>query len=500
MGSRTKMSKVSARFLAVGFTLGFLLAVVPACSTAPAPTCSADCRGCCSSTGQCEGGFAPGACGINGNACVQCPFNQTCIGGLCGLITGSGGNSGTGGGTNAGGGNTPTGGGNTGGGETPMGGGPGGGINTGGGNTPTGGGVNTGGGEAPMGGGPGGGGGIAPCNSNNCAGCCANNVCWPGVASNNCGSGGKSCAICQVNQACIAGDCMQTGTGGSTGTGGGGGTGGGQGNGQIGSACTTDNDCSALGTGFKCRKVTDNGVTYPQGYCTSPCSTPHMPCGINAAGLCRGGPEDITVWGRGEKAGMCFARCPTPGQNTGCRSGYTCIDVTGPDDPGICWLNPLPDWYGGTPANKVGNACTNNSQCQNPPDPVLGFCQPQAASGSFQGGMCSAACYDDATGTLCGIGKLCARDVDSQTMQYTGAGFCVTRCTPSSGKSEANRPGYTCYTISDPNGFDTGMLFPSCDSQSGFCSQYPGTTCNSSTGYCCTGDGGCAEFLPFIGQ
>ena len=202
----------------------------------------------------------------------------------------------------------------------------------------------------------------------------------------------------------------------------------------------------------------------------------------------------------GEKAGMCFASCPTPGQTTGCRSGYTCIDISGPANPGICWLNPLPDWYGGIPATKVGSACTSDSQCQNPPDPALGFCQPQESSGSFQGGMCTANCFNDLTGAICGAGKMCARDFDSQTMQYKGLGFCVTPCTPGSGKSQSSRAGYTCYTITDQTGADTGMLFPSCDSQTRGCDHVPGSTCNSSNGYCCIGDGGCAQFLPFIGQ
>jgi len=46
------------------------------------------------------------------------------------------------------------------------------------------------------------------CNANTCAnGCCENNTCVPGYATNACGTGGTACAMCTGNQACENQSC-----------------------------------------------------------------------------------------------------------------------------------------------------------------------------------------------------------------------------------------------------------------------------------------------------
>lgn len=124
--------------LLMGMFVGLLVAFTPACSP-PAKKCNpTSCQGCCDSTGACQPGSAPTACGQVGNACQVCLPNQSCSGGLC--TAGSTGGGGTGGGTAGGGGGTTGGGGGmagggggtTGGGGGATGGGSGGGSTGGG--------------------------------------------------------------------------------------------------------------------------------------------------------------------------------------------------------------------------------------------------------------------------------------------------------------------------------------------------------------------------------
>jgi hypothetical protein len=128
--------------LAVGVMLS-----VAACSSAK--PCASTCTGCCDAADKCQLGNTPLGCGFGGEVCHVCNLGQTCLGGSCLSVSGSGGGfsstgggSGTGGGVGTGGGASTGGGSGTGGGSS-----AGGGAATGGGSA-TGGGAGTGGGTS----------------------------------------------------------------------------------------------------------------------------------------------------------------------------------------------------------------------------------------------------------------------------------------------------------------------------------------------------------------
>ncbi|MHB8873106.1 MAG: hypothetical protein ACYC8T_05410 [Myxococcaceae bacterium] len=93
--------KTLLRWLALGFGIGMLVALAPSCG--PKPCGAGSCPGCCDSTGTCQGGTSPTACGVNGGACTSCATAPFCQAGLC-----SGGTGGGGGGTGGGGGGIGT--------------------------------------------------------------------------------------------------------------------------------------------------------------------------------------------------------------------------------------------------------------------------------------------------------------------------------------------------------------------------------------------------------
>jgi len=47
------------------------------------PCGPSNCTGCCDSTGTCQPGSAPGACGTAGATCTNCPTGDTCASGVC---------------------------------------------------------------------------------------------------------------------------------------------------------------------------------------------------------------------------------------------------------------------------------------------------------------------------------------------------------------------------------------------------------------------------------
>lgn len=85
-----------------------LLATLPlwaltGCSPKPTTCDSTTCSGCCDSSGQCQSGSLPTACGSAGNVCTPCLSGQICNLGIC-QAGSTGGGSGNGGGAGGGGG------------------------------------------------------------------------------------------------------------------------------------------------------------------------------------------------------------------------------------------------------------------------------------------------------------------------------------------------------------------------------------------------------------
>src|SRR6185436_10247158 len=132
-----------------------------------------------------------------------------------------------------------------------------------------------------------------------------------------------------------------------------------------------------------------------------PCTTPGTVCGGN--GSCIGGPNSIfAVYGEGDT--FCAAGCPQSGFQSTCRTNYACYGGT-TGMPGFCWLDPIPPFDGGGAPDKLGNACANDTACQNPPAADWGFCLPEVDSmgaTGFTGGYCVAECTYDNTGNFCG--------------------------------------------------------------------------------------------------
>ena len=298
------MTSISTlRGIALGASLGFVLAVVPSCGgLKPATTdgggkCSStSCAGCCDGSGNCQTGASPNVCGVDGAACQVCSSGMSCSTGVC--KSGSGGNGGTGGS-----GGTGTGGsGGTGG---SSGGGVGGSGGTGG---------NSGGGMG------GSGGGSASCNNSNCTGCCdqVNGMCRNGNADNLCGGGGLACKVCNVglgescqNSQCIGGACGPL---------------------SCATGCCSGMTCVTPQTAFQCGTAGATCVT---------CQGANPQCDVDA-GVCLGGTGGAGGGNPfpGLDGGFAFP-CPSPCQTGQCcdfgllcvNSGSSCI-FTGILTPG----------------------------------------------------------------------------------------------------------------------------------------------------------------------
>jgi hypothetical protein len=198
-------------------------------------------------------------------------------------------------------------------------------------------------------------------------------------------------------------------------------------------------DCSSLGAGSVCKTATAVGNgTFPGGYCTvQPCTNNNCPA---ADSVCVNIPN---AWG--EYQPMCLKKCSV--SNGGCRSGgYTCLGLSSGGDVGACFLDMAhrPTYVdAGRPSDKVGNACTQDTNCQAPPDPPfqdLGFCFPEqlpdGGATGFTGGYCFTDCSDFAD-AICGANAVCL-GINSTTA------WCFSRCsTPGAGQGSC-RNGYVC--------------------------------------------------------
>jgi hypothetical protein len=222
---------------------------------------------------------------------------------------------------------------------------------------------------------------------------------------------------------------------------------------KVGDSCSTNADCASLGAGAICKTMTSSGNgTYLGGYCTFPCTRSADPiCGADA--FCVGLDSRY-----GESDAFCWARCTAMNMTDTCRKpGYSCYNVGSNQG---CWLDPLPAQDAGPPADKIGEPCTMDSQCTNPPDNG-GFCtiRDDSLGLVFPGGYCSKDfCATDAE---CGAdgGGVCLtlRPGDKRCMRRCSMGFSSL----DAGQSDC-RSGYLCraYRSSDGGVSTDGYCLP----------------------------------------
>lgn len=362
------------------------------------------------------------------------------------------------------------------------------------------------------------------CGPQNCDGCCdsVKNTCVKKPNNNNnttCGSAGNACLDCTATTGtCNMGQCSGTGAGGGGGgtTGGGGGTTGGGGGGcdgcrlpngscvpsqtsssntsncgiggvtcqtcatgelcntgvcgmppamaRVGSPCANDGECqSGLGAMARCKQTTTSGNgTYTGGYCTLPCGTSanQCPSGSTCVGLLpQYGEADTFCWDN------CTAtdRCRTP--------GYACYNLS---SGAACWIDPIPPLDAGTPADKVGQACTSAMDCDNPPESGA-TCLSREFNFNWAGGYCSKAdCLSNAE---------CSSDGGAICLGFTqNDRACVQKCADSSdGGQSTCRNGYICNQYF--TGLADGGQAPSAD---GFCAPPEAPTPTTIGGACMT--------------
>ncbi|MDP3153875.1 MAG: hypothetical protein Q8N23_14480, partial [Archangium sp.] len=324
------------------------------------------------------------------------------------------------------------------------------------------------------------GGGVTGGGGGSCDGCIFQGPngpsCISRVNSNNntlCGQGGVQCATCSGTQTCVNYLCSG-GTGGGGGvTGGGGGTTGGGGgsttNQPVGGACASTSNCAS---GLTCKTTTTRGdVVYPSGYCTKPCAA-STECG--AGNECIGGSQS-TLQFYGESAGFCVNSCPSAGSISTCRSGYTC-EFNEAGMPGVCWLDPIPNFNGGAQATNSGNACTVDTCQPSGMNPLLSVCLkanlPDGGASGWTQGYCTADCSFDNTGNFCGSTATCV----TLGQAPNTSDLCLKTCATPGGRSTCRNPGYSCFALS---GGTTNICYPDC------------TITGCSTGTCSTVSGQC---------
>lgn len=308
------------------------------------------------------------------------------------------------------------------------------------------------------------------CGPTNCDGCCAGQVCAPGVRADACGRGGAECSPCGSGQSCVTGACAAAAGGGS---GGGSSAGGGQGGGVAGGsagggsaggtagggsaggsagggtgftpACVTDANCPA---GATCR----NGGTMTA-YCEAPCSfvgnagctgaanacsflatigtTIVGACGASGMGgegeactqngasmTCR---ADLACINFGAGGSRCARKCSTAAP---CRAGQTCQDTTiNGMVTGLKICAPTLDACTPNPcfeANK--RTCTATAGAA--------ICSCDTGFGSADGGAC--VCQPQCSGRQCGpdqCGGSCGGCMAGLTCDGAGQCVCVPQCT-----------------------------------------------------------------------
>ncbi len=265
------------------------------------------------------------------------------------------------------------------------------------------------------------------CSPSNCNTCCdINGVCLaaPQNSTNNaCGTGGAICAFCSNGENCTQGRCQVPK--------------------KVGDSCDIDADCQALGATAVCKKMTTTGQgTYLSGYCTLLCKQdPHI-CPEGSACF-----EPSTRYGESDV--ICWDLCSIVDE---CRSpGYACYQIKGVSN--ACWINPLP-FDAGPPADKVGDPCSMDSECQNPPA-AGGICLLDGFNDVWPQGYCSK--------LNCNTHEECAADAGAMCFNFGDSFACAQRCIPTTdGGSPVSscRAGYQCYPSDLADGGVEGHCSP----------------------------------------
>lgn len=246
----------------------------------------------------------------------------------------------------------------------------------------------------------------------------------------NCGKNEARCAACAAGELCTAGVCEVP-----------------VGSKKVGEACSTDLECQGAGAGALgsmaiCKKMTTSGNgAYAGGYCTRRCGT--------AATACPGGSTCVGLLpAYGEADTICWDNCSNGAGGDACRTpGYGCYGV---GSSMACWISPAPTPDAGAPADKVGNACTGEAQCINPPE-TGGVCLSREFNYNWAslGGSCSK--------EGCLSNSECSADGGAMCIGFTATDpdLCVQKCANSRDAGQSTcRNGFTCspYVTGLPDG------------------------------------------------
>jgi hypothetical protein len=260
------------------------------------------------------------------------------------------------------------------------------------------------------------------CAGDNCLGCCAENLCYPGVDALACGSGGQACQACGSGLACLAQACAEpcgptncegccannVCVGGSAPA-------------ACGSAGVTCVDCTATGT--TCSSDGGSGGTCQSaGSWCSPTTCPSGCCDAN--GVCQVGSVEDACGNHGASCQTCPAgwqcggqACYSPCTPETCPSGC-CDDHTVPTTclPGT-FRTACGTGGRGCLACPAGTFCSNQTCMFQPP------CD-------CPGGCCDALgqCYPGTSNTQCGAGGQC------EDCTQTGEQCSIQACTANDGE------------------------------------------------------------------
>jgi hypothetical protein len=199
---------------------------------------------------------------------------------------------------------------------------------------------------------------------------CVNGVCQASAACNPACSATQTCqngtcvdntATC--NPACAAGMVCQNGTCVAQG-----------GTKFTGDACTKATDCAnGLGPNQKATCITKTGtqtpVTWPMGYCSSPCRTSKTSLTDGTNSDCAADPNGVgaaCIASPGQATGECHTACAD--HTTDCRTGYVCGFVGGV--VGTCLPAALSQCDMNTPCQDANKSCVSYS-----PDGSYGQCE-----------------------------------------------------------------------------------------------------------------------------
>lgn len=203
---------------------------------------------------------------------------------------------------------------------------------------------------------------------------------------------------------------------------------------------------------------------WPDGYCTSGCST-NEDCG-----------ERGTCVEAGRGSNICLVNCD-PETAEPCRAGYGCtsdprignVCIPGCTEDADCSGGAQCDVTGGQfgegscfdPESSIGDACGTEEEC-----PAGGFCLAEDFAGWPAGACISGGC-DYGTGMGCPDGAVCA--------EGGGGGFCLAGCET----SDDCRDEYACEA--DPTHPERMSCRPACTSDDACAG---GSVCNPALGTC----------------